>query len=1398
MYRLAFSLAVYILFNICAHAQKLDLIEKNTLQLDEIDFFDSRMSKLSNGTYQIIPKTEIKVSDILENLGLPNSYEFRLERTTISRLNSENIYKKYSGYYHGTKVANSSIILELNKESGNIVKVISNIKNNININGKPKHNIHSIQAEQCKSCIRKASYEISDMYTDGFRLCWKLYDACDEEEIIIDDNDGEVLTKYRLHTCGLYANVPYYSTSTNLNDSFDGTYTQMVTPENDIIIYDGLDADRGHNFNISQWTSNFIPKTMNTQNWMSDASDLAKGSFFVTNWIKPKFHEIGIDFGTVHIATAGIGAWACFQGLNNAYIKVGVTDTGVELCTHDIISHELAHEWIYDLYLGYTSTSGNKALHEGIGDITGTYIESKVQSSEWIIGDDAGLNLRDLSELVTLNDVENGSNNQHERGRVIGHWYYALSEGIPEDGISALGMDLAFDILVDGLNGLPSRSSGYSQIRNSTLDAVLNEFGLCSEEYMSVIRAWDRVKVFTGADEVCYCMENDLEEPHIFQFSAQNLCPEPSVFLDQYAGSPPEEGIDVVWSTDDNPDDGLDDLYEDYALQTNVYYGYFRHLESGCLSPSSNPISIQITCCNNTEDIIVKSQETLMIEQPTSVSGNVIIEAGGALYLKSTLVMGKNSELIIENFGRLRFFNGSIITKCPDEDSWLGIRSSAQSRITCLGGKIMYAQNGITGQIGTVQINDMTIEGPNGDGFGLKLENLDQVFDLSNITISNYDVAIDISNTEEYLEFESGNLTQVNTGIKFYNTSGSISDYTIHANRNGIMTYLSSGTMLSSNTILSGLQENSGFPSITYGVFSNYSDNLIIQDNQIGSSVLPTSTGVYNYFGNNVEIINRNIIYSKDRGIQSFAGNISIQGNDITNQHFSSGPIYVSLAENCDISNNYLKARGSVYGIEINSCQNAMILHNDLECVTAAGNNRVAAIRSIASNNSIIEANYIDNPFGPTAGGILTSNSSGNIYECNYIQCDEEGIGIYFNSMGQEIKANDIDVSGNGNDLEIRSIIGLQFAEQEQLTFGNAFRGGNTDASTLSIPEVLGSRFLVNPSIPYHLPSNPNPNIWFDDKNWDFENCEGVVQGPDWDPFWGNEEMLCKYYEDVLHKFGYASPEYIRMMLTIKRHALFKEGFTYFDCLENALPIECLDTLLSVEYQIFELLNSKDSTRTDSIRLLLNEFSNSQSEENKENLSSIISSERKKAIKRNDDFKNRLNDMKEDVEKVECDSLIIHTIKKIMLAYIDYLQAENKNEYDYTNLINYSKLCADDYGHFVNIARSIMANVSDEYFDNYDTCRDKETDYRVFELNDFSSAKLFPNPSNGLISVNFENPESGNLIIFSSAGEKILERSFYQESTMRFNLSGQNGLIFIKVDYSDGRNDIFKTTILVN
>ena len=417
---------------------------------------------------------------------------------------------------------------------------------------------------------------ISNQYSEDYReiLIYFINDNHTSVQYFRDVKTGDILKEFadKMEIDGTTFNYGVRP----MADSQNGIVRSLRTADGSLNIYEGGPYTEPLPTPIpaNEWMIADIPTTTNNNTWDFNATVNSRQTSFTANRCIPQFANAGINFGNVHISTNNSVGGFAYRGSSTADARVNIgirctTDNPVSV--YDIMAHELSHCYMMQ-FLQYTNPNANAALHEGIADIFGSYIEDFIQGTDWVTGGDAtclaNIYNRDQTVQVCLSTIQGSG--QHQVGRVISHWYFAISTGIPADDIPAIGMQTGIEIVIEALNNLNNEFAGFAEMRTETIMAAELMFGICSDEYRAVVNAWDRVCV-VGTSETCPCDEYD--EPELFADFATNDCPELTFDLnDLHAGSIPS-GAQLVWSEDNDPSDGVDVLPSSIVSVSSKYYG---------------------------------------------------------------------------------------------------------------------------------------------------------------------------------------------------------------------------------------------------------------------------------------------------------------------------------------------------------------------------------------------------------------------------------------------------------------------------------------------------------------------------------------------------------------------------------------------------------------------------------------------------------------------------------------------------------------------------------------------------------------------------------------------------------------------------------------------------------
>lgn len=129
-------------------------------------------------------------------------------------------------------------------------------------------------------------------------------------------------------------------------------------------------------------------------------------------------------------------------------------------------------------------------------------------------------------------------------------------------------------------------------------------------------------------------------------------------------------GSILVWSTDDDPDDGVSPHIVGNVNRTGTYFGYYYNAESGCYSPPSEGVVVDGA---QNQDVHITTNTTYSTDMDQF--GNIYVENGATLTITSTVTLDHDVTIFVEDDSKL-ILDGGTLTACSDK--WQGIKVAGQ------------------------------------------------------------------------------------------------------------------------------------------------------------------------------------------------------------------------------------------------------------------------------------------------------------------------------------------------------------------------------------------------------------------------------------------------------------------------------------------------------------------------------------------------------------------------------------------------------------------------------------------------------------------------------------------------------------------------------------------------
>jgi len=475
------------------------------------------------------------VEDLYTFLGVEPNTSFEMVMERVSAFDSEKTYSRFQQYHNNVVVVGGGYTVgSLGTTTGGnpcaqtqLFSFSPYIATGIDISTEPT--IPSFQLEAILPHETGIDFELLITHNlineCEYHLAWKVNYTDNTPKIAwVDAHTGEIL-KIIDGFNNLNARTEIYGDPLlNIVDLVDrqddnGT-TFMESPDGGIRAFDFSSRPNCEITSLDEFSTDLIPSTNASTMWPVNIASLGLSqAFHVVTQVDAEFANLGVFFDEINVGidchdpnASAISS----STLEKAYILIGNTAGDANTFgVFDVVAHELGHVFLHDFIDSDKVTNGS--LHEGIADMIGTTIESRIQTSEggttdWIMGDDvAAIPERDLTTPACFTTIMN-STSKHARSRALSHWFFLISEGDADADIPGLGIQTAMSIVIGSLMNL-NMDADYNDLKNAVKLFVDANFETCDDAKLATDNAWLEICVtahypgchfdIQGPDKIC-------------------------------------------------------------------------------------------------------------------------------------------------------------------------------------------------------------------------------------------------------------------------------------------------------------------------------------------------------------------------------------------------------------------------------------------------------------------------------------------------------------------------------------------------------------------------------------------------------------------------------------------------------------------------------------------------------------------------------------------------------------------------------------------------------------------------------------------------------------------------------------------------------------------------------
>lgn len=566
-------------------------------------------------------------------------------------------------------------------------------------------------------------------------------------------------------------------------------------------------------------------------------------------------------------------------------------------------------------------------------------------------------------------------------------------------------------------------------------------------------------------------------------------------------------------------------------------------------------------------------------------------------------------------------------------------------------------------------------------------------------------------------------------------------------------------------TLIGGasINEKNTFKDNDYG-FINYSQHLVtIENNRFenqGTGVFVTANNnrstvsvAHNKFVNNKIGINFDYNSNIDATIlENWMDNTSAQGTYADNYAIRcTEPILTTnplTYPKYSINNNYIN--GYYNGITTKLTFQSTITDNEVHMrPDNTAYHFQSGIWIEASNDNLVTKNLVDmpssNPLQWWHYGIFTAGSTTPKIKCNSTNYVGVGIianGLNYTTAGDGINGNSMSNAAYGFWLNANGEIGNQYTTNTSTSADNSWTNCGNETYANNGCNQIAAKFYTRSTAPYNIINATQSGtgislIGIVAPNIASGACYNSISTPTLNlKVAGNgAKKLLMQHADEIANGSIVFAENNESLKQIARKQLYSN-----------LALQQIDQSVSADINTFAN-NSKYNSLN---KFFLVDSLINTGDSSKLNIATVIN--------------NNINTNNSDVDATQ---------QQFNTLYINYLKNNRKAKAsDIVDFENIAWLCPNINGHAVYQARSVLFNITKQQYINACEKGDPNSSKRFASsviANTATSVKLFPNPSNGNITIQTDDDLIYNVTVYNLLGEKVFESSVLNKQSINLN-----------------------------